>query len=166
MTGATTATVHGTAARIDCSFFQKPDAPTPAGPHSLEVRQDIQEWVWPAGKDQKPDETALFERTGEGVTSVRRPRLLAIQKTLSGVILSVLSPRRTGEADRTMRQVPVTNGLGVEVSGDGYRDTILVAPDHRLILTDSLKCFSEFAVIRRDAAAVSYTHLRAHETHH
>jgi len=152
LTGDTTATVHGCNARIDCAFFQKPEAPVLGRPHTLMVAQDTKEWIWPYGRD---DDTTAFERLnaaafGEGVCSIRRPRLLAIQDSVSCVMLSVLSPRRKGQPARVLRQIPVTNGIGVEVSGDGVTDTILAAPDHKLILTDTVKCFSEFAVIRRD----------------
>ena len=116
------------------------------------MRQDVQEWVWPYGREQDPGVVAVFERTGESITSVRRPRLLALQETGSCMLLAVLSPGRSGEASRSLRQVPVRNGIGVAVAGDGFTDTILAAPDHRLIVTDGLTCFSEFAVIRRDAA--------------
>lgn len=152
LTSQTTATVHGSKARIECSFFHKADAPAPDCPHSIEVKQDIKEWVWPYGKNQDSKQVGVFERTGETITSVRRPRLLAVQKTGSGMLMSVLSPLHENEESRQIRQVPVTNGIGIEVSRDGITDTILSAPDHKLILTDKIKCFSEFAVIRRDTA--------------
>lgn len=152
LTGPTSATVHGTHARIDCDFFQKPEAPLPGLTHTLTVRQDVQEWVWPYGKNFSSSQLAVFERTGESIVSVRRPRLLAVQETGSCMLLSVLSPGRSGEPSRTVRQVPVRNGIGVTVTSADFTDTILVAPDHKLILTDDLHCFSEFAVIRRDTA--------------
>lgn len=150
LTGEATATVKGQNARIDCAFFQKPDTPSAEGTCKIEVQQDIKEWVWPYGRNQDPAIVAQMERTGESISSIRRPRLLAKQKTYSCMLLTVLSPRRTSQENRTLRQIPVTNGIGIEVTGDGFTDTIYVAPDHKLILAEGIKCFSEFAVIRRN----------------
>lgn len=149
ITAQTTATVNGRSSRIDCAFFQKPEAPVAQCAHSLNVSQTIKEWVWPYGKDQDTTEMELLEET---VSSVRRPMLLAVQHTLSNMMVSVLSPRRKGQANRVLRQIPVAQGIGLEVQGDGITDTLLIAPDHKLILTDTIKCFSEFALIRRNAS--------------
>src|SRR5690606_30854944 len=129
ITGQAAATVRGRSARIDCSFFQKPDASQP-----LVVRQDIQEWVWPYGREQNPQVVKIHELLGETISSVRRPRLLAVQRAGSCMLLSVLSPRRAGQADRIIKPIPVQNGLGLEIQGDGVADTLLIAPDHKLIL--------------------------------
>ena len=150
ITGPNSATVSGTDSRIDCSFFHKLTPSTPGEPHNITVTHDIKEWVWPYGYDQDPEVVSQFERTAEGITSIRRPRLLAIQETGSCVLLSLLSPRRGNEPIRQITQIPVTNGIGLTVDSGSFTDTILVAPDHKLILTDQLKCFSEFALIRRN----------------
>jgi len=142
LTGAATATVQGGNARIDCAFFTPPSA----GPVAL--RQDEKEWVWPYGKAFA--DTARLAATEGWSTSVRRPRLLAGVRGWNGQLLTVLSVRRGGAPAREIRPVPVRNGLGVEIRGDGVCDTFLAAPDHRLILCGEGKCFSEFALIRRD----------------
>lgn len=137
-------------ARLDCAFFQKPENEA-AGPFEpIEVRQDIREWVWPYGKEQDPVVVERMERTGETISSVRHPRLLAIQRGLSCGILSVVSPRWKEEAPLGLRPVEVQNGLGVEITGEDFVDTLLIGPDHRLILHEGRKCFAEFALIRRD----------------
>ncbi|NLL83875.1 MAG: hypothetical protein GX230_06500 [Lentisphaerae bacterium] len=149
LTGDHTATVHGTKARIDCAFFQKPEEPTPGHPHSLSLDHDIKEWAWPYGHNQDPAELDLHARSGERISSFRRPRLLAKQTTGSCMLLAFISPHHNGEESRSVRQIPVTNGIGIEVDCGPFTDTILVAPDHKYILTDQLKAFAEFALIRR-----------------
>jgi len=145
ITGPQTATVQGRNARIDLAFFTPP-----AVPASLTLRHDEQEWVWPYGRDHA--QVPALERTPGWITSVRRPRLLAGARGLDLRLLSLLSIRRAGQPPRELRPVPVHNGLGVEIRGEGFCDTFLAAPDHRLILCEAGKCFSEFALIRRDEA--------------
>jgi len=137
-------------ARLDCGFFQKPEdeGAGPFGP--IEMRQDMREWVWPYGRDQDPAVVSVFEKTGESVSSFRHPRLLAIQRGLSCGLLSVISPRWKEEPPLRLRQVEVHNGLGVEIAGEDFVDTVLVAPDHRMIFHEGRKCFSEIALCRQD----------------
>jgi len=152
-TGNHSACVRGEAARLDCSFFIKPEPPAPDHPHRLEVRADEQEWVWPYGRDQNIDS---FIKLGPLQTVVRRPRVVAEVEGHSCVMLSVVSPRRSTQSPLKITQEAATNGLRIRVVSDDFVDTFIAAPDHRFIDspgeqgTPGVRGFGEFSLIRQD----------------
>jgi|GEM_PF-953494 len=145
-----TAAVLGKQNRLDCSFFQKrqEDVAADKAPNQINLEEDIQEWVWPYGREQV-DKAAEFELLGLQITSVRRPRLLAKQKSNSCTLLSVVVPRRLEQPLLSIQQFGVTNGIGVEVIAPTFCDRFYAAPDHAFIeAEDGTRGFAEFAMQR------------------
>ena len=141
------AAVIGKNARLDLNFFIKDEPPEPGIDQRLELRQDIQEWVWPYGREQ---DTSLFQNSNILVSSLHRPRLLAIYRGVSCCLGTVLSPRRKGEKQRTVQQFETGNLIRLEIGDEQYRDSILIALDHAYIDTTNYYGLCELAVIRRD----------------
>ena len=147
ITGDTTATIRGTAARLDCAFFQKPKGPLPDKPHSLTVRTDIAEWVWPYGRDV---DMSPYEGWGTHLTVLERPLLIAEQETWSCMLASVIMPRRDGQTSfSSITSFPVANGIGLEVKSEEYIDRFFAAPDHAYIVSEYANGSAEFAMERR-----------------
>jgi len=147
ITGDHTAGVVGSEARLDCHFFIKPAPAAPDHSHSLSLRTDVQEWVWPYGRDQ---DTTVFERTGTFTTSVRRPRLIAEHHGPTCMLLSVIVPRRKDRATPTIAQERCTNGFRLRIDCGDFVDTFVAAPDHAYIETPGISGLAEFALVRRD----------------
>lgn len=143
----TKAALVGPRARLDMTFAVPGPLDFPGSPHVMTLRQDIQEWQWPYGK---PQEISGILKVGVLQSSVYRPRLLADVTGLNGVILSLLSPRRHGEAPLPVRHVPRKFLLEMEIEAGEYRDTILAAPDRGYIETETVSAMTELAWIRRD----------------
>lgn len=142
-----TACVTGKNARLDVSFFAKDEPHDASRGKHLELKQDIQEWVWPYGREQ---DVSDVERQGILLSSVRRPRLLAIQRRSSCCLATLVSPRRKDAPPRSVRQFGEGNFIGLDINDGEYNDTILIALDHAYINTPAYYGLCEFAVVRRN----------------
>ncbi|MBI2441382.1 MAG: heparinase II/III family protein [Lentisphaerae bacterium] len=143
------AALHGPRARLDLTFAIPSPQDFPKSPHTLELRQDVQEWQWPYGRQQKIEGILAV---GVLQSSVRRPRLIAEVTGLNGVILAVLSPRPQGDPPLAVRQRERRHLIEIEVEAGAYRDTILAALDRGYINTESVEAMTELLFIRRTAS--------------
>lgn len=148
ITGKRQAVVSLSDSRLDIAFFMRGNLFAPGADEPFSLSQNVQEWVWPYGRDQ---DVAQMERLGLLFTSIRRPRLVATQKSVSCFLGAVISPRRTGAPPRTVKTWDRGNLVGVVVDGDGFEDTLLVASDHAYIDTPEYYGLCELAIVRRDA---------------
>ncbi|MBI3986616.1 MAG: heparinase II/III family protein [Lentisphaerae bacterium] len=147
ITGERSAVVEGKNACLDVFFAIPAPEDFPSDPHRLDIRTDIKEWVWPYGRRQ---DTALFEKNGLLISSWRRPRLIAEETGLNGVIAAVLAPRRKSQPAFRVRQIAESRIIRIEIRGETFTDTLLCAPDHGYIDLPEYKGFTELAWVRRD----------------
>lgn len=143
------AALHGPHTRLDLTFAIPDPQDFPSSPHTLKLRQDIQEWQWPYGKEQKIDGLLA---AGVLQSSVRRPRLIAEVSGLNGVILAVLSPRLRDQSPLAIRQVKRQRLLEIVIAAGEYLDTILAAPSRGFIKTPNVEAMTELAFVRRDSS--------------
>lgn len=133
-------------ARLDIDFFMKDNLFAPGAEPRFALSQDVQEWVWPYGRSE---DASLFERTGLLVSSLRRPRLLARQTSVSCFLGAVISPRRTEAPPRRVRTWNRANLVGLVVEDEACTDTLLIALDHAYIDTPEYYGLCELALVRR-----------------
>ena len=147
-TGERTAVVEGSKARLDLTFAIPGPEVFPDDPHTLDLRVDEKWWCWPYGRGA--DNRAY----GEGLdsTSIHRPRLIAEQTGLNGQIAAIIVPRRKGQPSLSVRQIPHPHVMQIEVSGEGFEDTVLCALDHKYIEMPGLSGRTELALVRRGTA--------------
>ncbi len=143
------ATVAGRKARLDLTFVIKPPVVDANLQRTdLTLSQDIKAWSWPYGRAFN---TTTLEATGLGTTSVRRPRLLAARSAENGQSMTVIVPRRNGQASLRVTDCSTANLLVVRVGDGKSEDTVIAALDHACIETDEVRGLTEFALIRREA---------------
>lgn len=147
--GEAAATLHGEHARLDLTFVIPSPEDFPDEPHTIALRQDVKEWHWPYGREQ---DTTVLENQRDMSTSVRRPRLIAEVDGLNGHILALVSPRRKADAPLPVRLPRQKRLLQVEIETSAGIDTVIAAPDHGFIETESVSGLTELALVRRDGA--------------
>jgi hypothetical protein len=147
ITGERTATLHGDKARLDVTFSIPSPKTHPEQPHQLRLRRDVQDWQWPYGVGN-----AKGEHVGTGLlnTCLERTRLLAEFSGLSGQLLTVLSPRRADQKPRKVQERNRKALFRVEIECRHFTDTLLAAPDHGCIQTESVEALSDIVLVRRD----------------
>ncbi len=148
ITGERDAVVRKGGARLDVSFFMKDNLFAPGAAETFSLAQGPQEWIWPYGRDQ---DVTQMERIGILFTSIRRPRLVAVQTAVSCALGAVISPRRQGEPPRRVTVADRGNLQCVTVTDGLFSDTILIALDHAYIDTPEYYGLCELAIVRRDA---------------
>lgn len=141
-----TATLTGKRARLDITLAIHSPADF-AQPQTLSLRQDMQEWQWPYGKNQPI--TGALAVPGLS-SSVRRPRLLADHFGPNGIVMAVISPRKLHQAPLTVTQHAQHRTIHIEIKSENYTDTILAAPDRSMIITPQLRVLSELVFRRHD----------------
>lgn len=147
ITGDRTATLHGDQARLDITFsIPSPDT-YPDRPHELHLRQDVQDWQWPYGVGNTKEE---HRGTGLLNTCLERPRLLAELSGPNAHLLTVLSPRRRNDPPLAVRERNTKALFRLEIECPHFTDTLLAAPDHRCIQTDTVQALTDIALLRRD----------------
>jgi hypothetical protein len=142
------AVVRGKRARLDV-HFALPLLPEATGARSpmISVTQDVKDWQWPYGKDQKI--TGMLKH-GVLLSSVQRPRLIAQAPGSHGVLMSVISPRRQDEPALPVTSWQASRQVGVRIDLGPYIDTILAAPSHGWLSTPRLSAMTELLWYRQD----------------
>jgi hypothetical protein len=151
--GASRATVHGRTNRLDVAW-SFPGPGDYARPHELEVSADtilaqsLENWVH-YNEGRAPG----FPRSmiPDGPMWHRRPRLVARLQGYNGQLLSVLVPRRAGEAGVQTRRIAAPGRFGLVVNHGCLVDTIVAAPHDRNVGLDGVEGEAKLAVARRNS---------------
>lgn len=114
----------------------------------LYLRQDVKEWHYPYGAE--PLLRKRHDHEGLLNTSYYRPRLLAEHG--NGQVMTVIAPRRTAAPPLLVRRRDQKRLLWVEIETPLGTDTIIAAPNHGFIQTQSFRCLTELLFLRHDAA--------------
>ena len=161
ITGATatiTGWQHGH--QLDVHFvLPRPDAYPRA--HTVRLEQDV---ATPSSHKYVTDPHARVAKLGRPADQLHgpvyvRPRLLAKVSGYNGRFLSLLLPRRQGEAPATVCVLPtVDNALAVRVSFGTVADTLICAYEHQQLEADGVSGRGDWCVVRRDRATRRVLH--------
>lgn len=80
------------------------------------------------------------------------PRLVAEQQGPSCILMTVIAPRRVGDAPLVVRNASGRRVFRAEIDCGDFTDTVIAALDHSLIKFPDVSGYAEIAVIRRDRA--------------
>ncbi|MBI3987288.1 MAG: heparinase II/III family protein [Lentisphaerae bacterium] len=132
--------------------------PAPADypkPHVLKIAQDIQsagssKYMWDTPENLAKKYRELVGHLEYGPV-FQRPRLIARVAGYNGRFMSVMAPRRKGEAPAKIESLPtLDNGLAMRLTFKKVVDTLLWAYDHHLLEADGIKARAQWCVVRRD----------------
>lgn len=85
----------------------------------------------------------------EGIVFVR-PRLIGKVAGYNGRFMSVMLPRRRGEAPaKVERLASLPSSLAVRITWDGFEDTLIWAYEHNLLEAEGVRGVGQWCVVRR-----------------
>jgi len=163
VTGPCSAVVEKEKARLDLTFLSPLATDFPGCPHNLSLRADwvygsyvategsarVEQPAW-GGKFAYAREEARELRSDLSYTNWYRPRFVAEQSGPNCLLLTVVSPRRTGQQQLVVRESSARRVFRAEVESDRFTDTIIAALDHSMIKYPDVQGYAELAVVRRD----------------
>lgn len=165
ITGERTAEVVKARARVDVSVVAPPRDDVPGHPFEMKLWTDFVYGAYVEGEGEAlagasgigrsfiyTREEARRERADLSFSAFYWPRLVAEQSGPSGMMMSVMSPRRTGESRMAVVDRSGGRTLRADVDCGAFTDTVISALDHGLIRFDDVRGESELAVVRRPKA--------------
>src|SRR6185369_3169695 len=93
-----------------------------------------------------------YERPGDAVQSVvfARPRLIGKVSGYNGRFMSIMLPRKNGEAAAKVERLPsLDNSLAVRITFEDVEDTLIWAYEHRLLMAGDVDARGRWVVVRR-----------------
>lgn len=134
------ATIHGKKHRLEIAWSFPGEEYYPI-PHRLELESDvIDSFPLPGGL-----------RPGIGI----RPQLFANLWGYNGLLLSVLLPKRKGEASPVIERLTGRNQFGFSIDFGGVTDTVVANPHTRNLSIGGMQGEATLAITRRDSEADS-----------
>ena len=141
---------HGN--HLDLAVCLQPKTAYPK-PHTVTFEQDVQSTSsvkYIANPQERAAAYIRSERMAHGPCFVR-PRLLAKVAGYNGRFMSILTPRRKGDAKAKVKSLPcVDASFATQVDIGPYRDTIIFAHEHHILEAGDIKARGRWVVVRRD----------------
>ena len=121
-------------------------------PHTLELTQDVAEIVANQDIAHPLSNAANYARPAAMVNGIvwQRPRLIAKVAGFNGRFLSLMLPRRKGEAMAKVEQLEAVDGvLALRIDFGAVTDTLIWAYDCHMLEADDISGRGKWCVVRR-----------------
>ncbi len=133
--------------------FGLPDPTTFPKPHTLEMAQDevtTSSYEYIANPKGQVEDYVRPAAMVNGILFFR-PRLVAKVSGYNGRFMSLMLPRREGEAAAQVERLPaIDNVLAVRITFDTVFDTLIWSYEHHLLEADDVEARGQWCVVRRD----------------
>ena len=132
--------------------FALPDPSAFPKPHTLAISQDEPTISATSYIGDPRARMKNYERPGDAMQSVvfARPRLIGKVSGYNGRFMSIMLPRKNGDAPAKVERLPsLDNSLAVRITFEDVEDTLIWAYEHRLLVAGDVDARGRWVVVRR-----------------